>query len=83
MQFLRGNQSTTSRPRSVAGVASALAVLLAFPAAVLGEVLGLDSSMTLHLFLGIGMLFLAARRSSSTCRPGWPGSAASVPRASA
>jgi hypothetical protein len=34
-------------------------VLLAFPAAVLGQVLGLDPSMTLHLFLGIGMLLLA------------------------
>lgn len=38
---------------------SALAVLLAFPAALLGQVLGLDTSMTLHLFLGIGTLFLA------------------------
>src|SRR3954447_12167867 len=58
MQFV-STQFSTSRLRSLVGVASALAVLLAFPAAVLGQVLGLDPSMTLHLFLGIGMLFLA------------------------
>jgi predicted ferric reductase len=58
MQFF-GSQFSTSRFRSPAGLASALVVLLAFPAAVLGEVLGLDSAMTLHLFLGIGMLLLA------------------------
>jgi hypothetical protein len=59
MQFFRGSRPTPGRIRSEAGVASALAVLLSFPAAILGEVLGLDTSMTLHLFLGIGMLLLA------------------------
>ena len=58
MQFF-GTRVSTGHIGSVAGVASALAVLLAFPAAVLGQVLGFDPGMTLHLFLGIGMLFLA------------------------
>ena len=59
MQFFKRSQSTPSRIRSVAGVVSAVAVLLSIPLALLGQVLGIDPGITVHLFLWIGMLFLA------------------------
>jgi hypothetical protein len=59
LQFCRGIQSTTGRIRSVAGVAGAIAVFPSFPVVSLGQMLGVDAGMTVHLFPGIGTLFVA------------------------